>query len=178
MDTFSLGAAASLASNGSTPSDSLLASSNDKATDEITGAVTKVVNHLVNAIRTEALISTFILLLWVLLVFLGLARACFLAFGRDKNRAEGGPSYAGDIPLESQRPMSSAPAYEPPLPTPTPFPSFQAPALRSRDGDNTSQESWRDPKFGYAGERALVGRVEGVGHVRGSSYGDLVDEKR
>ncbi|MCJ1476506.1 plasma membrane fusion protein prm1 [Lambiella insularis] len=184
-DTFSLGAAASLASSSSSSSnssDSFLAAPQTATADAISNAVTYVVDKLADAIRTEALISTVLLLLWLLLVLLGLCRALFLACKRDKNRAEGGPSYAGDIPLEPQRPVSMAahpPAYEPSS-------NFSRPALsaaRGRDAapnpfDDSAEMQWQDQKLGFAGERAPAGRVTPARVARGSEYGDIGDAKR
>jgi hypothetical protein len=136
-DTFSTGAVASLA-DSSNPSDSFLASPGDAASDKISSAVARFIDQLKDAIRTEAIISTVILLVWLLVVFLGIARALMLWYGRDKVRGEGGapafPStmppcndfrsdhqdrYTGfvDIPLSNvskNRPMSPAPEYSPP----------------------------------------------------------------
>lgn len=135
-DTFSLGAVASLASS-SNPGDSFLASPGDAASDKISSAVTRFINTVAGAIRTEAIISTVILLVWVLVVLIGVIRALALWAGRDKVRGEGGapafPSstasnhdfrsdnqdrYTGftDIPLSSgsnARPRSPAPRYTP-----------------------------------------------------------------
>ena len=104
---------------------------------------------------------------------------------RDKTRGEGGPSYAGDIPLQNQRPMSSAPAYEPPKDAAAnAFPSFNAPmATRGNNGHHRASswygDDWHDQKLGFAGQRSPIGRIEGAGHARQSSYGDVVgDEKR
>ncbi|KIW72726.1 hypothetical protein PV04_00902 [Phialophora macrospora] len=135
-DTFSTGAVASLA-DSSNPSDSFLASPGDAASDKISSAVARFINQLEDAIRTEAIISTVILLVWIFVVFLGIARALMLWYGRDKVRGEGGapafpstmpPSndfrsgpqdrYTGfvDIPLSNVNkngPMSPAPEYSP-----------------------------------------------------------------
>ena len=181
-DTFSLGAAASIASDDN-PNESFLASPGSQATDKISSAVLKVTNHIEDAIRTEAVISTVVLLIWVIIVLLGLFRALILMCARDKTRGEGGPSYAGDIPLETQRPMSSAPAYEPPKGAATAdlFPSFSAPMTTRGMGNSSanSEAEWQDQKLGFAGERAPIGRIELGGHIRQSSYGDVVgDAKR
>lgn len=90
-DTFSLGAAASIAGND-TADQSFLASPGDTTTNKITTAVARVIDHLYDAIRTEALISTVLVLVWVLIVLIGIVRALTMWFGRDKTRAEGGAS--------------------------------------------------------------------------------------
>jgi len=131
-DTFSIGAVASLA-DSSDPSDSFLASPGDAASDKISTTVARVVDELKNTIRTEAIISTIILLVWIFVVFLAIARALMLWRQQGKVRGEGGAPnltpgndfrsdhqdrYAGfvDIPLTNMnkdRPMSPAPEYTP-----------------------------------------------------------------
>ena len=132
-DTFSLGAVASLA-DSSDPSDSFLATPGDTASDKISAAVTRFVDDLESAIRTEAIIATVILLVWILIVIIAIIRALTLWCKRDKVRGEGGaaayPSNAVDfrsdnqeqysgfvnIPLtevKNSRPMSPAPEYTP-----------------------------------------------------------------
>jgi len=99
-DTFSLGAVASIAGNGSADQ-SFLASPGDVTTDKISTAVVRVTNKLENDIRTEAIISTFVLLIWVVIVLIGIVRAIFLWFGRDKTRGEGGvPSMDAVSPMD------------------------------------------------------------------------------
>lgn len=95
-DTFSVGAAQSLSAT-SDPDDSFLASPGDSATDKITSAVARFISVIEAGIRIEALISTVILLVWILIVFIGIIRACIFWRGRDKVRGEGGdfPSSAG-----------------------------------------------------------------------------------
>ncbi|KAL2056929.1 hypothetical protein ABVK25_002668 [Lepraria finkii] len=163
-DTFSLGAAASIAgSNSSSSTDSFLATPGSDGQDQVTNAVVKVAQHLADGIRTEAIISTCILLLWVIIVLCGVARALYLVFTTEKVRAEGGPSYAGDIPLEDQSrntinsASGPAPAYEPPQGNPTAFPSFGQPMGRSaRTSDISEEEEYPDEKAGFGGMRDLT----------------------
>jgi len=154
-NTFSMGAAASLADkNGDGQTQSFLASPGDQATDKITNAVAKVVNHVEDALKTEAIISLCIVLIWVIIVLIGIGRALFLNFRGDKARAMGGPSYAGDIPLEA-RPTADrgystsgpSPPYEPPKNNARAFPSFQEPIGHDRH-DSVDSEEWHDRKIG------------------------------
>lgn len=188
-DTFSLGAAASIADpSSSNASESFLASPGSVTTNDIEGAVLKVTNHLANGIRTEALISTSILLIWFIILLLGILRALYLGFRREKGRAVGGPSYAGDIPMEEQPtgrdystagPIGPAPAYEPPSShtagTTRPFPSFGAPmgqsAPTSRGRDTTNEEQWQDEKLGFAGLREPAMESPSRAHL--SQYGHV-----
>lgn len=174
-DTFSLGAAASLASDDKQATDSFLASPGSEATDKITGAINKVTAHLEDSIRTEAIISLLIILLWFIVVLIGLVRALVLACKRSKLRGEGGATFAGDIPLtEPARPYSSAaPAYESPRAPDAPvrFPRFPSMVDR-RNGPVSENEEWRDQKFGFAGERGPADHVAAA-HMRSSSHGHL-----
>ena len=188
-DTFSLGAAASIAD--STPqnsSNSFLASPSSQASDQITNAVVKVTTHIADAIRNEAIISTCILLIWLLIVLMGVARALYLALKHNKSRAEGGPSHAGDIPMQDQRnadhrysTSGPAPAYEPPknniTTTTTVFPSFAEPigtVNRTRRAVTPNAEEgeseWQDRKLGFGGLREPAEQQRpSAGHQ--SSYG-------
>lgn len=76
-DTFSLGTLDKI-SNSSTSNDSILATGNNTASDEITSAVTFVTHAVAAAIRQEAIISTCVLMIWVLIVLIGFLRAGFL----------------------------------------------------------------------------------------------------
>ena len=188
-DTFSLGAAASIADpNSSNASESFLSSPGSVASNDIEGAVLKVTNHLANGIRTEALIATSILLIWLIILLLGIMRALYLGFRHEKGRAVGGPSYAGDIPMEEQptsrdystaEPNGPAPAYEPPnshtARTARPFPSFGVPmgqsAPTSRGQATTNDEQWQDEKLGFAGLREPAMESPSPAHL--SQYGHV-----
>jgi len=89
-DTFSLGAVASLASDSSNPDESFLATPGDKASDKISGAVERFMRALEDGIRTEAIISTFVLLIWVVVALMGVARALMQWSSHSKTRGEGG----------------------------------------------------------------------------------------
>ena len=182
-NTFSLGAAASLAGpSSSNASESFLASPGSQTTNGIEGAVLKVTNHIANGIRTEALISTCVLLIWFIVLLLGIMRALYVGLRREKGRAVGGPSYAGDIPMQDQPtgrdystdgPSGPAPAYEPPSShmggTSRPFPSFGAPmgqsAPASRRQASIDEEQWQDEKLGFAGLREPARASRSPGHL-------------
>ena len=182
-NTFSLGAAASLAGpSSSNATESFLASPGSQATNDIEGAVLKLTNHLENGIRTEAIISTCVLLIWVIILLLGIIRALYVGLRPEKSRAVGGPSYAGDIPMEEQPrgrdysnagPNGPAPAYEPPSSnaagTTRPFPSFGVPMGQSRGQASTDEERWQDEKLGFAGLREPARPSPSAGHL--SQYG-------
>lgn len=87
-DTLSRGAQESIDSGG--PGDSFLTDAGDETADKITSVVARVVKKIEEGIKTEAIISTVIVLIWVLVALMGILRAAFLFFMRDKNRGEGG----------------------------------------------------------------------------------------
>lgn len=90
-DTFSLGAVASIAADSKEAGDSFLADPSSKATDKITNAVAVMTDKIAEGIRIEALISTCLLLLWLVVAMGGLFYVLFLNFcTRDKTRGEGG----------------------------------------------------------------------------------------
>ena len=104
-DTFSLGAAKSI-SNDTPNSDSFLADPTSSAKDEISDAVVSLVEKIESGIRTEALISLFIILLWVFICFIGCCRGGFMILRPSKGRAEGGQHYGADPATESHRAVS------------------------------------------------------------------------
>jgi len=95
-DTFSVGAVASIAGDQSADQ-SFLASPGDAAADKITSAVARVADKLYDGIVTEAIISTFVVLLWVTILLMGIVRALFLWFGRDMTRGEGGAPNINEV---------------------------------------------------------------------------------
>lgn len=175
-DTFSLGAAASLADDNKDPNhiskaEGFLADPKDETTDKITRAVDKVAKHFKDGIRTEALISTSLLLLWFLNFFLGTGRAIYLLSKRDKVRGVGGPDPFADnnIAMQDVHPNVPAPAYEPPREevqeSRDPFAGHDG----SRHAGSDEGE-WQDRKVGFAGLRRPAGHVAPA-HVRASEYG-------
>jgi hypothetical protein len=96
-DTFSLGAAKSIDEDSDLTT--FLASPSTVTTDEVTGAVTHVTNAIHNNIIQEALISTALLLVYILVVLIGVVRALMGMMTPDKNRGDGGGGgyrYTGD----------------------------------------------------------------------------------
>lgn len=180
-DTFSLGAVTSIASDNPQKSDSFLASPGDTTTDKISEAVVRLTNHIEDGIRTEALISTCIILVWVLIVLFGLGRALILFFGRDKNRGEGGVAYTVnrddngfetvDIGHTKEIPNHPAPRY-----------STAAQMSGARDAgphaDPTHNEDYyQAQKLGFAGQRNYDTALKG-GHSRTSSYAEYEREEK
>jgi len=76
-DTFSLGTAQKVSGS---KSQILETGPNGGAADAIADAVYHVTNAIAKAIRQEAIISTCVLLIWVLIACIGVGRACFLMY--------------------------------------------------------------------------------------------------
>ena len=93
-DTFSQGASESV--QGDSELTSFLASPSTVTTDEITSAVQHVITALHNNIVQEALLSTALLLVYVVVVLVGVVWALADAAGRERTRAEGGQRYSSD----------------------------------------------------------------------------------
>ncbi len=173
-NTFTLGALASIAS-GAQPDDSFLSSPGDQASDDISAAVVRFTTRLEDAIRTEALVSTCVLLVWVIIVLIGVIRALVLWFGRDKTRGEGGVgstyTETQEIPLETvSRPASRD------------LPKYTASA-HTTDVSTSPADDYQEQKFGFAGQReynnSLSRGVTKGGHSRVSSHGEFWgDSKR
>lgn len=152
-DTFSLGAQDSISSDGSGDS-SFLSNTGDETSNKITEVVVCVIHKIEESIRTEAIISGVIVLVWVLVVLMGIARALMLFFfARDKNRGEGGgaanlqPVGAGvdpngffEVPLTA---MPKADAHQP-------APRYEF-STKVSGPDETETRDMSDEKLGYRG---------------------------
>ncbi|KAK3938857.1 plasma membrane fusion protein PRM1 [Diplogelasinospora grovesii] len=90
-DTFSMGANQSV--SGDSNLTSFLASPSSVTTDEISGAVDHVINIMHNNIVQEALISTALLLVYVIVVLIAVVRALAGMAVPERTRAEGGQRY-------------------------------------------------------------------------------------
>ncbi|KAK2768449.1 plasma membrane fusion protein prm1 [Arachnomyces sp. PD_36] len=198
-DTFSLGAAASIASDNPDPSDSFLANPGGEASDQISEAVVRVANHLKEGIRVEALISTAVVLIWVFIALLGIIRALTLFHSREKNRGDGGgpvdggvngstPYHATSTDGFSEVPLTSVVDARQARPAPPPPPTFNTavftrPSEATRAQPANEEEYYQDQKLGFAGQRDYDTALEGGQLARGrtSSYAELeypLDEKR
>jgi hypothetical protein len=93
-DTFSLGAKDSISGDGEL--NTFLASPSSATTDEVSGAVEKVTKWLEDNIVQEALISTGILLVYVIVVLIGVTRTLAAMATRERTRAEGGTRYVNE----------------------------------------------------------------------------------
>jgi hypothetical protein len=178
-NTFSLGAVTSIASENSQPGDSFLSTPGAQASNDISAAVVRFTTRLEDDIRTETLISTCILLLWIAILLIGVIRALILWFGHDKTRGEGGapnvyaePQEFHSIPMTTvDRPVSRGPA-----------PKYSASA-DTVDLPALQDDEYQEQKFGFAGQRdydnSLRREATKGGHSRVSSHGEVWgDSKR
>lgn len=170
-DIFSLGAADSISGSNPHASDSFLADAGDTTSNKISEVVVQVVNKLADGIRTEAIIASAIVSIWVVIALIGIIRAFLLFWGRDKSRGEGAglppvdptcpggaPAGLGDVSLAAG-PNRSAGNY--------PEPTYDA--NRPDDG-----------KYRFAGQRPYGTAVtaDGTQVGRGSTYVEYEMEKR
>jgi hypothetical protein len=121
-DTLSLRSLA--ADTNSTSAADILADPTGSTTDAITSAVNEVTSIIEKGIRQEAIISTMILVSWLVLVLIGFVTTFVRVRGRDRVRGESGNEYNTGIienypaPTTRQvqtvpRPESAAPPYMP-----------------------------------------------------------------
>ena len=151
-DTFSQGVSKAVAANNdqtgtNASGDSPLAEPGSEATDLVTEAVTDLTNKLASGIRTEALLATAVLLCYVAVLVMGAARVLFLFFRREKLRAAGGATYAGDIDPDSMAAADHVTTY--PMTQQTtgythPPPTHPAPAYEERG--NSAFAAFREPR--------------------------------
>ncbi|KAM0339214.1 hypothetical protein ACHAPU_011016 [Fusarium lateritium] len=164
-NTFSMGAKDSV--EGDSELNSFLASPSSGTTDEVTGAVKAVTDWLHSKLIQDALISTALLLLYVLVVLGGVVWTLVGMVSPDKGRAEGGMRFTGDNrPGLSPRLGHHDPANPDGA---THFPRFGSSSGEEdhyREGPNGRDEKYMS---GATGARAT--QVDG--HQRSSSYGYL-----
>lgn len=191
-DMFSNGAADSIsAESSSSDSDSFLANPGDKTADKISSVIFRVIEVIESGIRTEAIISACVVLLWFIILLLAILRALTLAWRRDKMRGEGGvdasfhpPPPPGmemtgfhNIPLNGNGNGSDD------VPKYSTTPSARGIGNHSA-GTGTatpcpSEADYQAQKLGYAGHRECETAVNKVSRV--SSYAEVeygLDVKR
>jgi len=145
-DVFSVGAQKSI--SGDSELTTFLASPSSVTTDEITDAIEHVINFLHNNIVQEALISTGLVLVYVIVVLIGVLRMAGGLAAPDRTRAEGGQRFGPPPPLSPTRSMS------------------EASVVRYAGDLKEKPQQVRVGKGVYQG-----------GHIRGSSYGHVEDTR-
>ncbi|TFB04303.1 Plasma membrane fusion protein PRM1 [Trichoderma ghanense] len=113
-DTFSAGANSSVA--GDSELGSFLASPSSASSDEITEAVGHVTGWLHGSLVQEALISTGIFLVYVIVVLIGVIRTLVGMSAQDRGRAEGGIRYPTQGETQFESPAERSWSQEPPPP--------------------------------------------------------------
>ena len=97
-DTFSLG---TLSKISDSQTDILAAGPNNGATDAITGAVGHVIHFIQQSIQQEAIISTCVLLIWVIIALIGITRGLILMYrGGDDGLYDGTPPTSTGLATE------------------------------------------------------------------------------
>lgn len=178
-DTFTLGATTSIARDNSQPSDSFLSTTGAQASDDVSAAVIRFTTRLEDAIRTEALVSTCVLLIWVAIALVGIIRVLIHWFGRDKTRGEGG---VPNVFTEPQDEFHGIPMTTVDRPVNTePAPKYSASADTTTFGTQQDDEC-QEQKFGFAGQRnydnSLRREVTNGGHSRVSSHGEVWSDSK
>ncbi|KAJ4297684.1 plasma membrane fusion protein prm1 [Kalmusia sp. IMI 367209] len=169
-DTMSLGALAKLSDSSSAAE--LLANPNGKARDEVTEAINFVIEKILSGIRTEALISTALLVIWLVIALGGLIYACTHMARRDTAT---GTAYVIDPVVDSasqtrEYPSDAAPPYEYPVNKAAPY-TLQPRPFQVFGPNDTSPDS---EKVGQV-ETRTVNDSARPGHLRTSSHGQLAD---
>lgn len=168
-DTFSLGALAKMSDSSSAAE--LLADPNGKAKDEVTEAVSHVVENLVEGIRFEAVLSTAIIFLWLAFVIGGIIFASYHLVRNGNSYSETSPYIINPTSVDNaekgqEYPDTAAPPYEYPVNkaapytlNPRPFPTF---------GPTDAE-----PHVGQVSRN--VAEPARPTHLRASSHGHLAD---
>ncbi|KAH7134804.1 hypothetical protein B0J13DRAFT_91178 [Dactylonectria estremocensis] len=163
-DTFSLGAKDSI--DGDSDLNTFLASPSSVTTDEVTGAVKSVTDWLHNNLIKDALISTGLILVYLIVVLIGVARTLAGMASPDHGRAEGGLRYTGDD-RPAVSPRTGHEGDDAGLgPTFPRFGSSSGEDLRYSSAPSGGAEKVMS---GATGGRAM--QVDADGHQRSSSYG-------
>ena len=164
-DTMSLGALAKLSDSGSAAE--LLANPNGKAKDEVTEAVNFVIEKLISGIQTEALISGFILLIWILISLGGFVYAAVHMTRRD---TPAGTAYVVEPSAHNAYSSEAAPPYEYPVNKAAPYTLQPRPfqVYGPHDSDPDAE------KVGQVDARTVNDSAR-PGHLRTSSHGQLAD---
>jgi hypothetical protein len=168
------------------------------AADDIAAAVLRVTDALYRAIRQEAIISTCVLIIWFIILFIGIARALVLM---SKGGSEG--TYRQPQPqdplnqghekheLDDFLRRGRVPTYEqatsPPdsedhsgnryygqsyTLTPKPLPTFEVHSATSPNMPNDAFSTSKSEKLGSVGSQSVDAAIRRPTHLRASSHGD------
>jgi hypothetical protein len=196
-DTFSLGAMEKVSGSST---DLLAAGPNNGAADSITDAVGHVIHFIEQSIRQEAIISTCVLMIWVLIALIGITRALVLMYKGGDDGVYGGPQPTSRTSVADEKhefnDLSRVPTYE--------QATVGYAIERGIDGDNSANRyngqaytltSNPGPTFnpnsatspimhsGFSPHNEKLGSVNGQNvdaairrptHIRASSHGDYI----
>ncbi|KAL7959016.1 hypothetical protein V8C34DRAFT_132259 [Trichoderma compactum] len=143
-DTFSAGANSSLA--GDSGLHSFLSSPSSASADEVSGAVDHVTNWLHSNLVQEALISTGIFLVYVIVVLIGVIQTLVGLNTDERSRAEGGIRYPTQ---ENARPTSNAPSLRSSWSRDPPPPWEPTASSSGAVGSSSSARDANNEKFVY-----------------------------
>jgi len=194
-NTFSLGTVEKVSGS---QTDILASGPGQGAADEISDAVIHVTHALYRAVRQEAIISTYVLLIWFTIAFIGIVRALVLMrkggdqgvyrgtqskhpFGFDHDTRELDEFYHPSVPTYEQATGTpvlgdyhgnnfNGQAY---TLTPNPLPSFEvqnASPVMHGDGFSTAKSE----KLGTVSGQSVDSAIRRPTHTRVSSYGDYL----
>lgn len=176
-DTFSRGAAASISSDTSNPSDSFLADAGDETSNKISEVVMAVIHKLEGGLRDETFIALAVLGIWVFIALIGFSRAFLLCWGRDRTRGEGGGHAMDPVSNPPPPPPDAMTFHEVPLTTlpKNTLGSVKAVPQYETAGENaaaTGGSSYNDEKLGFAGQRNYDSalHVDSASSLRKSNY--------
>nr|OQO02745.1 hypothetical protein B0A51_18706 [Rachicladosporium sp. CCFEE 5018] len=192
-NTFSLGAVEKVSGSQSSI---LAAGPGEGAADDIADAVLHVTNALYKTVRQEAIISTCVLIIWFIIAFIGIIRACvLLPRGGDDGTFRSSPVSDPIAEGHDKHELDSffrVPTYEQAISTtalgdhsanklngqsytlqPNPLPTFQvnlppSPIMHDEGGFSTAKAE----KLGAVNNQSVDAAVRRQTHVRSSSYGD------
>ncbi|GAB7349186.1 hypothetical protein MBLNU459_g8119t1 [Dothideomycetes sp. NU459] len=197
-DTFSLGTLDKIGSE-STDNSVLATASQSNATDEISSAVEEVIKVIAKAIRQEAIISTCVLLVWVVILFVGLFRSGFLLLHHSEDEVvnrnqkstigiEKEESHALDGFFPNQHETAKVPTYEQATKqfangntankyngqeytlSPRRFPTFE---FTGAPSPILSSGFSPNEKVGFVGGHNVEAATRRPAHIRASSYGNF-----
>jgi cell division protein FtsL len=176
-DTLSIGALAEQADSDS--ASQLLADPSGKAKDEITEAVERVIDKLMSGIQTEALISTALIIIWLVIAIGGLVYASTQLFRRDDLELGRNPYVVNPALDHEPKPSADYPTTAPPRYVPNdynvnkaaPYTLAPRPFSTFEHDDNIAPAT---EKVGQVGARAVTDSAR-PGHLRTSSHGQLAD---
>lgn len=165
------------------------------AADDIAAAVLHVTNALYRAVRQEAIISTCVLIIWLIIALIGIFRALALMMKGGSGGAmppKGFSSHGHEKhEMDDFLTRGRVPTYEQATSTPTsgdssgnkyngqaytlttnPLPTFEVHSATSPHAPAEAFSTSKSEKLGNVGSQSVDAAIRRQSHVRASSYGD------